>query len=230
MADKVIKEAEDVLKARYRKLKASKLITAIISIVFGVLLLVFADTAIRVIVTVFGVVLLITGVVAAISFIVSRDKGFSSGMALVGGAFLIIIGILILTHPDQIAELFPIMIGIVLAVNGIADIVEGFRMMGKHYVLWYTSVITGVIMLLLSALLIFKPFGIVEFIVQVVGVVMILNGISDLYVLYNIHGTEKVVRQAVKDAAAVETSGTVIDAHPAGTAQDGSQEGPSAQA
>ena len=200
--------AYDEIKSRIRKIKANKITAAVLSVVFGVILMIWSGAAITVAFKIFGAVLAVGGIVAVISFLVSHDNSSLGLTSLIGGVVIIVLGAWIFMKPEGLASLFPIIIGIIVIVSGISDIGEAIRMNKTSYSRWYGSLIIGIVMIALGLVLILKPLGVANVIVKMIGIVLILNGVSDLYVIFGISSAAKEAKRAFNT---VDAEATVVN-------------------
>ena len=93
--------AYDEIKSRIRKIKANKITAAVLSVVFGVILMIWSGAAITVAFKIFGAVLAVGGIVAVISFLVSHDNTALGLTSLIGGVVIIVLGAWIFMKPEK---------------------------------------------------------------------------------------------------------------------------------
>lgn len=203
-----VNELEKDVAKKLRKVTASKIFASVLSIVFGLVLLIWSDAAITIICQVFGAFLVIAGIVMVVSFLIDRD-GIASVMSVIGGAVAIVLGAYIFAKPAGLAKFFAIILGIIILINGVIDIKEAVTMAQRHYPKWYLSLIIGIVISILGLLAVFRPMGLANVIVSFIGVVLILNGIFDIFVTGTANKAAKNIYQDVHavDAEAREVSG-----------------------
>ena len=197
---------KDVMK-KHRKITASKICGSVLSIAFGLILLVWSNAAITVICKIFGAFLVIGGVVLIVSFLIDRE-GIRSILSVIGGAIAVVLGMYIFMKPETLAKFFAVILGVIILINGIIDIKEAITMAQRHYSKWYVSLIIGIVISVLGLLAIFRPMGLANLIVAFLGVVLILNGIFDIVVTGSSNRAAKDLYQAVH---AVDTVGQEVD-------------------
>ena len=74
------------------------------------------------------------------------------------------------------------MIGVILCVHGIQDIKIALETKGNGYGKWWSMLIIASISLVFGVICIVKAFGVVTLALQFIGIGLIYDGISDLWV------------------------------------------------
>ena len=167
---------------RMGQLKKSKLIAGIISALLGAVLLFWPGLTMGLICQFVGVALAITGVLtAAVFFTQPKDSPFRAA-SLIAGIPLAVLGVFIFLQPSFLAEFIPIVVGVIVLFDGVMNLIETFDQMRQKYDKWWISLIFAVLTLLLGMLLILRPFGVAKFVMQAIGVIMLYNGISDIFI------------------------------------------------
>ena len=120
----------------------------------------------------FGVVILVVGLVELIVAMTSRNYFMMRGYNVVGGILDILIGILLCANPVFTAVALPILLGIWLMYHsfmiiGFAGDLHSFNVPGAAW-----GIVGGVLLLVLSLFITFKPFSFGA------GAVTILTGVA----------------------------------------------------
>ncbi len=172
--------------ARLRSLKRNKLLTALTSSVIGVVLLLRPQTSLQLLCKFIAVMILITGVIMLLLYLMQRETAMK--VHLVSALILSAVGLWIFLRPNGLIAIIPTVIGIIIAVDGIANLGEAIAIyrqsMSRSPVM---PIILGIITILLGLVLIFKPVGVAAIITQVIGAVTLYNGISDFLIAMRIH-------------------------------------------
>ena len=138
------------------------LMTALMYIVLGALFIIFRAQLIKWLMVAAGVVLIAAGVWE----IVKKD--------LVTGVVLIAVGVLfLLGFIEAITGIVLLILGVVLVAKGVLDLVNAFKA-SKVSVL---SVVAAVITISIGVLLIVAKWQLVDWVLIVVGAIMIVDGI-----------------------------------------------------
>lgn len=95
------------------------------------------------------------------------------------GIICLLFGIFVWTNPKFILSFLPMVLGLILIINGLAAI-PLFLQFGLLYI---PAIFTSIIPLLLGFILIINPYGIAKSAIQIFGIVMLICGIANLITL-----------------------------------------------
>ena len=156
----------------------SEYLAALGGIVAGAVLVFFPSQAIDVITYGIGILSLIYGLMKVISYLRNRELSAFFIGELVLGIFLLGIGLFCLMNPGGIFALLPIVLGILVLVEGISKVQRAWMLRRYAYPKWIGAMVTGILIAVLGAVLIFNPFGALVVTVRIMGVLLIADGIT----------------------------------------------------
>lgn len=185
----------------FKKIKANYMVSAALLTLFGLVLLIWPKTSTTVLCIALGCVLVVCGVTRLAVFLVSRDGSLYSSMNLLSGIVLLVVGIWIVVKPEGVLFVVPIVIGIVVIFHGVHDFGQAINLYKAGYDKWWVALILGIITTGLGILLVVNPFEAIETIVRVVGICLMYDGISDMWIVSRV---SKTVKQARQDLAALD--------------------------
>ena len=165
------------MEYRVKQLLKSKLIPAVLSIVLGIIIVIARRSAVDLLVKIVGGIV----IAAAIGFIViyltrpDKDAG-NLTMVLISAGAAALIGILIITFAESIVNIFPILMGLYLILNGLSHLTAGYEDPDNRII----EVILGVLVIALGLLIVVQPSFLVNTIMIFIGAAFIVNGVSDL--------------------------------------------------
>ena len=195
--------------------KTNRLIFAIGALIIGIILLIWPGASLMIIGRCIGAVLAAGGIVAA--FLFWKDhEAMSRTLLLVMAAVMLICGIVIILHPDELVKLIPTIMGVLAVMSGLINIGETFLLNRKKYGKWWISLIVAALKIAAGVFVIRNAFSLVSIITRLAGGVMVFSGCSDLWVLSRLAYAEKKAAEPA-DAAAAGTAPAAGDAA-AGTA------------
>ena len=178
--------------------KTNRLIFAISALIIGIILLIWPGTSLMIIGRCIGAVLAAGGIVAG--FLFWKDhEAMSRTLLLVMAAVMLICGIVIVFHPEELVKLIPTIAGALAVLSGLINIGETFLLSRNKYGKWWISLVTAALKIAAGIFVIRNAFVLVETIARVAGGVMIFCGGSDLWVISRLFVAEKKAAQA--DAA-----------------------------
>lgn len=180
------------MKETMKRIKVDLILSALLCVALGVVLLVWPDETIDIFCRVLAAGVVLMGVVQL--FIYFRDRSIHP-FAGVLGFLIVLVGIWIFVSPERIVSLIPIVIGVVLCVHGIQDIKLAVETHANGYEHWWWMLLIAAISLVLGALCIIHAFGVVVLALQFIGVALIYDGLSDLWIANRAIHAARAMRQ-----------------------------------
>ena len=178
-----------------KKLKTNVMISSLLCIVIGIVLVIWPDLTMEIACLAIGAVLLVGGIIRLISYFTARDGSVYSQMNLIFGIVLIVVGGLILWQWDKVLEIVPIIVGIVIVLHGINDLRQAYTLFKNKYDKWWVAMILGLLTAAFGVLLILNPFAALDTVVILIGIFLIFDGISVIWITSRIYRTAKVMEQ-----------------------------------
>ena len=179
-------------------LKANYTMSAILSIIMGLVLLIWPGTTTQIVCT-----MLSYGIIQIVMFLWTREKTvFSQGILLLGIIFAVI-GAWIILKPEMIIMAVPVIVGILIIIHGLHNIIQAVDLKREGYEKWWLALLFGVLTVLFGALLIYNPFGAVEVVVRMIGIFMIYDGVSDIWIISRLSKIRK-IKEKIVDAEFID--------------------------
>lgn len=100
---------------------------------------------------------------------------------LITGLISTIIGIFIIARAELVVSVFPFVLGIVIAVNGVLNIGKSLELKALGYKKWVAVLVMAVLTAALGLLLVFNPLKAADFAISLVGIGLIVTGICDIW-------------------------------------------------
>ena len=178
-----------------KKLKTNIVISAMLCILLGIVLVVWPDLSMQVVCTAVGAILLIGGGVRLAVYFSVKDGSVYAQMNLIMGIILAVVGVWILLQPDKVLAIIPIIVGIVIVLHGINNLQQALTLYKDKYDKWWVALILGLLTVGFGVLLICRPFEALETAVMMIGICLIYDGISDIWIVSRIYRTAKALKQ-----------------------------------
>lgn len=167
------------MKDLFKRARTSGIILSVVIILLGILLMVFPTGSIEFVTMIIGIGVLVWGIGKLVGFFLSRDV-IAVRFDLAGGLLMTMLGIFVIFNPAGLA-------GFVLSVTGIAILVDSIfkiqaALSAKHAGLprWQAVLIPAIIACIGGVLIVFNPFGAARLLVRVIGISVIVSGITNL--------------------------------------------------
>ncbi|MCD8036881.1 MAG: DUF308 domain-containing protein [Clostridiales bacterium] len=158
---------------------------AFIFVVVGICFLAWPEASLMTICYILGAITLAWGIVKVSGFIKNKDnaRGFLFQLNLVFGIFLIVVGALLLIFPKVIIAAIPIVVGIIITVDGLHKVKVGLdaRSMGGEK--WWLTEIVALITIIFGLCLILNPFESSNAMIFLLGFALLVDGLQNIIVI-----------------------------------------------
>lgn len=190
--------------------KANYTMSAIICVIIGLVLVIWPGTSTQVVCKVLGGVLMLYGALQILMYALAKERSLYSQGMLVLGVIFAVIGAWILIKPGMIIAAVPVIMGIIIAIHGLHNAVQAFSLKGLKYEKWWLALLFGVLTIALGGVLIYNPFKVVDTVVRVIGIFLIYDGISDIWILSRVFKSKRAAARLEEEKAAVVDAEAVI--------------------
>lgn len=99
--------------------KRDSMFASLVILVLGLVFVIWGGSAMRTLAVIAGILCAIEGVVFLLGSFKEKNKA-----GLLGGAVLIVIGIILMMHSGAVLAILPILMGLGIAVDGIRSIIQ----------------------------------------------------------------------------------------------------------
>ena len=130
-----------------------------------------------------GGVLLAYGVIQIAIYLFNRERTIIlQGMMILGIVFAVL-GLWILLKPEMIMMAVPVIVGVLIAIHGLHNVVQAFALKKDGYESWWLAFLMGLLTLIFGGVLIYNPFKAIELVARIIGIFLIYDGVSDIWIL-----------------------------------------------
>lgn len=168
---------------------------AIITLIVGVLIVLWPGTAVKTIVLIMGAFLIASGVVSLIMYWRSKNVQEQSSLLIFNGAITIILGLLLALFPDFFVGIIMFLFGAVLLIFGVMQIVS-LASVRKRIKLPWTAYIVPVLVAVCGVIIFFNPFKTLSAIFIFFGIVLIIYSISEFATSFSLRKVFKDLKGA----------------------------------
>ena len=158
-----------------RNCKASN---AILYILIGVVLFFVPNLSLRIVCYAIGAMLLYRGVVAFMAYQRSRQF-YGMPVDLIAAIAYVIFGIILIVAPGSFLGLIPTVIAIFMIADGVQTLLNASSLKKQGYDGSTTTMIRGIVVTLLGIVIFFNPFGAITTTLRIIGIILIVDGISE---------------------------------------------------
>ena len=187
------------MKDFMQELKLNFILTALFCIVCGVVLFVWPDVSARIVCMVLGAILVLMGAVYLVSFFSSPAGSFMKQIHLLLTICFVAIGVWILLKPEFVIRLIPVIVGIIIILHGIYDLQQAVYLCRAKYSFWWLALLFAVLTVAFGGVLIWNPFEAMNIAVKFIGVFLVFDGVSDLWIFSRARRVTTIIRDAVEN-------------------------------
>lgn len=164
-------------------LKAAKtgyIIVSAIMILLGILMIIMPETSVSVIGTVCSIFMIIIGVIKLIGYFSKDLFRLAFQYDLIFGILLIILGAVMLLHPENLIKVICVVIGISILADGLIKIKTAMdsKSFGLKY--WWLILAAAIISCVIGAFLLFRPFESAVTVAIIIGISLVADGAMNL--------------------------------------------------
>ncbi len=180
------------MKELLRKIRADFLVSSLLCVVLGIVFIVWSEATIKAIGTILAVIMIVIGAVYLCSFFLNAaTKGISAAI----GVIILLLGVWVLIQPEIIVSLIPIVIGVLLVGHGIRGAKESLACRGYGVSSWKIGIVFALISMILGVICIVDAFGVLELATVVIGIALIYNGVSNIWIAFRTASAEQQYRK-----------------------------------
>lgn len=148
---------------------------ALLYILGGIFMCFFSAEVLINLVRVIGACFLIYGIYQAYLYFAHRT--LNSSAAILYSIPCIIGGLILLARPTWLISFFPIVVGVIMLINGILQIQRSMILKDARFTGWGFNTLFAIVLMIGGAFLIFNPMGAVKNLLKIGGIFLIVEGI-----------------------------------------------------
>lgn len=184
-------------------LRVNYTVSAVLCILLGLVLLIWPGTTTQIVCMSLGIVLLAYGIIQIVIYLFNRERTLISQGMMILGIIFAVVGVWILLTPEMIIMAVPVIVGVLIVIHGLHNVVQAIALQKDGYERWWLALIFGLLTVIFGGLLIYNPFGAVELVVRLIGIFLIYDGISDIWILSRVFKVKR-DKERIIDAEFVE--------------------------
>lgn len=187
-----------MMESLLKKIKTNVVSSSLLCVILGLVLVFRPGMSMRIVCTAVGVVLLVAGVMRIMAYFAMRDGSMYAQVNLVFGIVLAVVGVWIIMKPDTVLAIIPIIVGIVIAIHGLHNLKQAMELWRDKYDKWWIAFLMGVLTVGFGVLLICRPFAAIDTVVMLIGIFLIYDGLSNIWIVSRVYKNAKMMRQEME--------------------------------
>ena len=164
-----------------KELKWEAILTGVLYILLGIVALVVPETMQKTLGYVIGIVLIVAGLISIICYLLRDAKENYYHNEFVFGLVGMVVGAAVLYKVEVIISLIPFILGILVLFSGCSKLQDAIDLKRLGYGSWIGMLVVAVINIILGIVLICNPFQAAIVLFRVLGVGLIISGVSDCF-------------------------------------------------
>ncbi|ADL35137.1 hypothetical protein bpr_I2404 [Butyrivibrio proteoclasticus B316] len=193
-----------------KNIRPDYLIRAIVLIVVGIILAVWTAASLDVMARVLAVLLIVIGAVLIITYLVHKEKSFTISGGFVAGIIIAAVGAWIFANPGKFTDFIPKLFGIFILISGLSNLGQTVSLIRYKSTTWWISLIIAFVTVGLGAFLFFNPTNAKEIAVTLIGVFLIIDGVTNLITAVLVGSAAGRVQQ---EKEAIDVEAVVVEEH-----------------
>lgn len=178
----------------FKRIKWSALISAIVTLIIGIFLLVRPDTAVNTISLIVGWLLLISGIFSVILFFTGKTYGFAY-LNIILGIIGTVLGLWIVIDPKFISNFITALLGILILTHGAVDLQSSFELKKLGNEKWWLDMLFAILTIVLGILVIVLHFNAMKLIMVVCGISLLIDSITDFIIVFRLARAQKTAKK-----------------------------------
>lgn len=160
---------------------STAIIASLAYLVLGFIMMLFPSSISNVLCYTLGIVLTVYGLFNIISFFINKEFGLY--FELIVGVVATAFGIFTLFSPSIIVNIIFVTIGIIIIIDSLMDIKHSFQLKALGMKYWWICTAVSVSVIILGLCTIFFPIFFGDFLIFLLGIIMVYEGISGLSIV-----------------------------------------------
>lgn len=161
----------------YKRMIIYSLLTALLTIIMGIVLLLLPNATNKVVGIIVGVIFLIEGINSVYKYF-HREGAKLYNLNLIFGVLYALLGVVIILYPFTVVEFVTVCLGIYMIINGASKVNYALWLKRGNEESWLITLATGILIAIVGILVIFNPFASLT-LTKLAGAFLIITGILD---------------------------------------------------
>lgn len=158
-----------------KETKNEAISSALLSLIFGVILCVFNVTILTSMTRFIGILFIIIAIIFL--FLYFQKRMTTTLTTLLLGLLLLAMGLYMTMRPTHFISILPMLIGVLLIINSLSHFQKVLILKDQGFEQWKINLAGVIFILVIGIILLMKPIQSLDFIFQLAGSFMIINAI-----------------------------------------------------
>lgn len=198
------------MKSVLQEQRRSSALVALVTIILGVVLVVWPDRSVSMICAILGGALLLCGLLYVIGWFAGKRRQSKSVFMIIPGVILAGLGVWLMTSSSTVIALIQYVFGAVVLFHGILDLQAALALLTQRMNKWWIDLLLALLTLGLGLLILANPFGTFAALVVLIGIALIYDGASDLWLIGRLSRSLRNTQLSPEEVV-IETEGKEVE-------------------
>ena len=177
-----------------KEIKSTLFIMSGLYIVIGLIILIAPTFVTNLLCYLIGAICLIIGGLALYTYISSEVYGILAHTILIIAIAIIVVGIFVIVDPKIFVAAIPFIMGIVLVIDAFTKLQSASSLKRYNYEKWWATLVLGLLVFAFGIFLILNPFESIILFIRILGIFLIVDGVSSLITAASYGKIEKYIK------------------------------------
>ena len=178
-------------KGERKKLKPTAAFYGLICVIIGIIDLVNPEKMLNIIAYALGISAIVCGLVFIIVYMARDVKYNLNNNDFLSGLIAVVVGIVILIKWQQFMELLPIVLGVLIIVSGCIKLQDAIDLKKLDHPAFVMILAIALVFIIFGAILVANPFKSEIILMRIIGVSLVIAGMTDLFTYLFYEGIRK---------------------------------------
>ena len=178
-------------KGDRKKLKPTAAFYGLICVIIGIIDLVNPEKMLNIIAYALGISAIVCGLVFIIVYMARDVKYNLNNNDFLSGLIAVVVGIVILIKWQQFMELLPIVLGVLIIVSGCIKLQDAIDLKKLDHPAFVMILVIALVFIIFGAILVANPFKSEIILMRIIGVSLVIAGMTDLFTYLFYEGIRK---------------------------------------
>lgn len=194
------------MKTILREQRLSSVMAALVTLALGCVLVFWPDRSIEFLCMLLGVSILCMGGFYFLGWLARRREGVPAFFVL-PAVVLGALGAWLMSSPASVIRLIQYIFGTILIFHGLVDVQGAVALIAQRRKRWWLDLLLSALTIALGALVLLNPFEAFSTLVVIIGLALIFDGLSDLYLVFRLSRGVKTPEEGAEEVTLPETPG-----------------------
>ncbi len=194
-----------------KSIRKEYIVSSAVIILLGIILAFFPVGSTKALGYIIAAFFVTVGVVVTVRYFRAEERGALAATSLVAGILMILFGTYIFVKPLVLANILWLVFGIAMVIDGIYKVMHAITLGKNGATRWWIVLIIAMVTTLLGCIIIFKSEAVAIGFIRFIGIVFIIDGISDIFSTIYLSRVIKKLEPEFVDAEAEEVEYELIE-------------------